>query len=90
MPPAYAPTAIRTMPRSGAIPRAFAQLGNPKIGAEIRSARLPVRDAVEITAFNDLDSLIGKRLTEIAHLLRVYAVWPSSPQRRDRRRTRRR
>jgi hypothetical protein len=50
-----------------------ATLGNSKIGAEIRSTRLLVRDIVELTVSGDLDSLIRKRLTEIAQLLQVYA-----------------
>src|SRR5918994_140991 len=50
-----------------------ATLGNSKIGAEIRSTRLLVRDIVELTISGDLDSLIRKRLTEIAQLLQVYA-----------------
>jgi hypothetical protein len=50
-----------------------ATLGNSKIGAEIRSTRLLVRDLVELTISGDLDSLIRKRLTEIAQLLQVYA-----------------
>jgi hypothetical protein len=50
-----------------------ATLGNSKIGAEIRSTRLLVRDIVELTITNDLDPLVRKRLTEIAQLLQVYA-----------------
>jgi hypothetical protein len=50
-----------------------ATLGNSKIGAEIRSTRLLVRDIVELTISGDLDSLIRKRLTEIAQLMQVYA-----------------
>jgi len=50
-----------------------ATLGNSKIGAEIRNTRLLVRDIVELTISGDLDSLIRKRLTEIAQLLQVYA-----------------
>jgi hypothetical protein len=50
-----------------------ATLGNLKIGAEIRSTRLLVRDIVELTVSGDLNSLIRKRLTEIAQLLQVYA-----------------
>src|SRR5215211_678387 len=50
-----------------------ATLGNSKIGAEIRSTRLLVRDIVELTVSGNLDSLIRKRLTEIAQLLQVYA-----------------
>lgn len=50
-----------------------ATLGNSKIGAEIRSTRLLVRGIVELAISGDLDSLIRKRLTEIAQLLQVYA-----------------
>ncbi len=50
-----------------------ATLGNSKIGAEIRSTRLLVRDIVELTISGALDPLIRKRLTEIAQLLQVYA-----------------
>jgi hypothetical protein len=50
-----------------------ATLGNSKIGAEIRSTRLLVRDIVELTISGALDSGIRKRLTEIAQLLQVYA-----------------
>ena len=50
-----------------------ATLGNSKIGAQIRSTRLLVRDIVELTVSGDLDPLIRKRLTELAQLLQVYA-----------------
>jgi hypothetical protein len=50
-----------------------ATLGNSKIGAEIRSTRLLVRDIVELTITNELNPLIRKRLTEIVQLLQVYA-----------------
>src|SRR5215208_6227763 len=50
-----------------------ATLGNSKIGAEIRSTRLLVRDIVELTITNDLNPLVRKRLTEIVQLLQVYA-----------------
>jgi hypothetical protein len=50
-----------------------ATLGNSKVGAEIRSTRLLVRDIVELTVSGELDSVIRKRLTEIAQLLQVYA-----------------
>ena len=49
-----------------------ATLGNSKIGAEIRSTRLLVRDIVELTITNELHPLVRKRLTEIAQLLQVY------------------
>jgi hypothetical protein len=64
--PAHAEERRRNASRAAAI-------GNPKIGAEIRSTRLLVRDIVELTVSGDLDSLIRKRLTEIAQLLQVYA-----------------
>jgi hypothetical protein len=50
-----------------------ATLGNSRIGAEVRSTRLMVRDLLETTISGDLDPLIRKRLTEIAQLLQVYA-----------------
>ena len=50
-----------------------ATLGNAKIGAEIRSTRLLVRDLLETTVSGELDPAIRKRLTEIAQLLQVYA-----------------
>ncbi len=50
-----------------------ATLGNSKVGAEIRSMRLLVRDIVELTITNELNPLVRKRLTEIVQLLQVYA-----------------
>ncbi len=50
-----------------------ATLGNSKIGAEIRSTRLLVRDLVEMTVANDLHPLVRKRLTEVVQLLQTYA-----------------
>ncbi len=50
-----------------------ATLGNSKIGAEIRSTRLLVRDLVEMTVANELDPLVRKRLTEVVQLLQTYA-----------------
>ena len=50
-----------------------AALGNSKIGAEIRSTRLLVRDIVELTITNDLNPSVRKRLTEVVQLLQVYA-----------------
>jgi len=50
-----------------------ATLGNSKIGAEIRSTRLLVRDIVELVVSGDLDPLVRKRLTEVVQLLQVYA-----------------
>jgi hypothetical protein len=49
-----------------------ATLGNSKIGAEIRSTRLLVRDIVELTVTNEIHPLVRKRLTEIVQLLQVY------------------
>src|SRR5215213_194714 len=50
-----------------------ATLGNSKIGAEIRSTRLLVRDIVELAVTNELHPLVRKRLTEVVQLLQVYA-----------------
>jgi hypothetical protein len=50
-----------------------ATLGNSRIGAEIRSTRLLVRDIVEMTVSNELHPLVRKRLTEVVQLLQVYA-----------------
>jgi hypothetical protein len=50
-----------------------ATLGNSRIGAEIRSTRLLVRDLVEMTVSNELHPLVRKRLTEVVQLLQVYA-----------------
>src|SRR5215203_3141443 len=50
-----------------------ATLGNSKIGAEIRSTRLLVRDIVELTITKELHPLVRKRLTEVVQLLQVYA-----------------
>ena len=50
-----------------------ATLGNSRVGTEIRSTRLLVRDIVEMTVCNELHPLVRKRLTEIAQLLQVYA-----------------
>jgi hypothetical protein len=50
-----------------------ATLGNSKVGAEIRSTRLLVRDIVELTITNELNPSVRKRLTEIVQLLQVYA-----------------
>jgi len=50
-----------------------ATLGNSRVGAEIRSTRLLVRDLVEMTVSNDLHPLVRKRLTEVVQLLQVYA-----------------
>src|SRR5215203_6053264 len=50
-----------------------ATLGNSKVGAEIRSTRLMVRDIVEMTITNELNPTVRKRLAEIVQLLQVYA-----------------
>jgi hypothetical protein len=50
-----------------------ATLGNSRIGAEIRSTRLLVRDIVEMTVSSELHPLVRKRLTEVVQLLQVYA-----------------
>jgi hypothetical protein len=63
--PAYAEERRRNASRA-------ATLGNSKIGAEIRSTRLLVRDIVELTISGALDSVMRKRLTEVAQLLQVY------------------
>ena len=49
-----------------------ATLGNSRIGAEIRSTRLLVRDIVDMTVSNELHPLVRKRLTEVVQLLQVY------------------
>jgi hypothetical protein len=49
-----------------------ATLGNSKIGAEIRSTRLMVRDIVELTISGDLDPVIRKRLAEVVQLVQSY------------------
>ena len=50
-----------------------ATLGNSRIGAEIRSTRLLVRDLVETTISNELHPTVRKRLTEVVQLLQTYA-----------------
>jgi len=50
-----------------------ATLGNSRIGAEIRSTRLLVRELVEMTLSNELHPLVRKRLAEVVQLLQVYA-----------------
>jgi hypothetical protein len=50
-----------------------ATLGNSKIGAEIRSTRLMVRDLLDLTLSNELHPLVRKRLTEVIQLLQTYA-----------------
>ena len=50
-----------------------ATLGNSRVGAEIRSTRLLVRELVEMTVANDLHPLVRKRLTDVVGLLQTYA-----------------
>src|SRR5215211_3496796 len=49
-----------------------ATLGNSKIGAEIRSTRLMIRELLEVTLSGNLDPLVRKRLTEITQLIQSY------------------
>src|SRR5918995_6758158 len=49
-----------------------ATLGNSKIGAEIRSTRLMVRELLEVTLSGDLDPVVRKRLAEVVQLLQSY------------------
>jgi hypothetical protein len=49
-----------------------ATLGNSKIGAEIRSTRLMVRELLEVTLSGDLDPVIRKRLAEVVQLVQSY------------------
>ena len=49
-----------------------ATLGNSKIGAEIRSTRLMVRELLEVTLSGDLDPLVRKRLAEVVQLVQSY------------------
>jgi hypothetical protein len=49
-----------------------ATLGNSKIGTEIRSMRLMVRELVETTVSGDLDPLVRKRLAELVQLVQSY------------------
>ena len=50
-----------------------ATLGNSRIGAEIRSTRLLVRELLELTLSNELHLQVRKRLTEVVQLLQTYA-----------------
>jgi hypothetical protein len=50
-----------------------ATLGNSKVGAEIRSTRLIVKEFLEVTISGNLDPVVRKRLAEITQLLQVYA-----------------
>jgi hypothetical protein len=49
-----------------------ATLGNSKIGAEIRSTRLLVRDLLETIVSGDLDPVIRRRLAEVVQLVQSY------------------
>ena len=49
-----------------------ATLGNSKIGAEIRSTRLMVRELLEVTLSGNLDPAIRKRLAEVVQLVQAY------------------
>ncbi len=49
-----------------------ATLGNSRIGAEIRTTRLMVKELLDLTLTNELHPLVRKRLTEIIQLLQVY------------------
>jgi hypothetical protein len=49
-----------------------ATLGNSKIGAEIRSMRLMVRELLEVTLSGSLDPVVRKRLAEIVQLVQSY------------------
>ena len=50
-----------------------ATLGNSRIGAEIRSTRLMVRELLDLTLSNELHLQVRKRLTEVIQLLQTYA-----------------
>lgn len=49
-----------------------ATLGNSKVGAEIRSTRLMVRELLELTISGNLDPVIRKRLAEVVQLVQCY------------------
>src|SRR5215213_10338864 len=49
-----------------------ATLGNSKIGAEIRSTRLMVRELLEVTLSGNLDPIVRKRLAEVVQLVQSY------------------
>jgi hypothetical protein len=49
-----------------------ATLGNSKVGTEIRSTRLMVRELLEVTISGDLDPVIRKRLAEVVQLVQSY------------------
>jgi hypothetical protein len=60
--PAYAEERRRNASRA-------ATLGNSKIGAEIRSTRLMVRELLEVTLSGNLDPIVRKRLAEVVQLV---------------------
>jgi len=49
-----------------------ATLGNSRIGAEIRSTRLMVREFLELTISNELNPSVRKRLAEVVQLVQSY------------------
>ncbi len=49
-----------------------ATLGNSRIGAEIRSTRLLVRELLDLTLSNERHLQVRKRLVEVVQLLQVY------------------
>jgi hypothetical protein len=49
-----------------------ATLGNSKVGAEIRSTRLMIRELLEVTLSGNLDPLVRKRLAEVVQLVQSY------------------
>ena len=49
-----------------------ATLGNSKIGAEIRSTRLMVRELLGLTIANELNPSVRKRLAEVVQLVQSY------------------
>ena len=50
-----------------------ATLGNSRIGAEIRSTRLMVRELLDLTLSNELHLQVRRRLAEVVQLLQAYA-----------------
>ena len=50
-----------------------ATLGNSRIGAEIRSTRLLVRELLDLTLSNELHVQGRRRLAEVVQLLQAYA-----------------
>ena len=49
-----------------------ATLGNSKIGVEIRSTRLMIRELLELTISNELNPSVRKRLAEVVQLVQSY------------------